>query len=215
MTPSARLAFLVLAVLAAAPSLQAQRPPEAAAGAAAAEPHDPRVLPGDLVRIKVWRESDMDGDYLVDPFGVVTLPLVGDLDVRGETQRSLKARLQEAYAREIRDLSLTVLVLKRIRVSGEVRVPGIFPMEPTTTVADALVMAGGRSDAGRWHEFVLRRGGETLTIDALGDDPLYRLALETGDEILVLERSWISRNAAAVLGSGVGLVGILLALVLR
>ena len=183
--------------------------------AAAQEPHDPRVLPGDVVRIKVWREPDMDGDYLVDPFGVVTLPLVGDLEVRGETQRSLKARLQEAYAGEIADLALTVLVLKRIRVSGEVRAPGIFPMEPTLRVADALIMAGGRSETGRWNEILLRRGGEARTVDLLEDAPLYELALETGDEILVLQRSWLSRNGATLLAGGAGIVGVMIAIMAR
>lgn len=199
--------FAVLALLAlAASDASAQEP----AGA-----HDPVILPGDLVRIRVWRELDWDGDYLVDQFGVVALPLVGDLNVVGETQRSLRAKLHEAYAREVRDLSLTVLVLKRIRVTGEVKAPGIFPVEPTMTVADALVMAGGRSPDGRWNEVVLRRGGETLTVNILEDAPLYALSLQTGDELLVRERSWLSRNSAAVLGSGVGILGLVIALLIR
>lgn len=177
--------------------------------------HDPEIRRGDLIRLLIWREEDWSGDYLVDQFGVAALPLVGDVEVLGETQRSLKARLQAIYAQEIRNLSMQLLVLKRIRVTGEVKAPGIFPMEPTMSVADAVVMAGGRSPDGHPGEVTLRRAGETQTVNVLDDARFGDLALETGDEIFVRPRSWISRNAAAALGSAVGALGILLTLLLR
>lgn len=198
-------ALLVLALATPAPAPAQQRPTD----------HDPRVLPGDVVRLTVWREADWSGDYVVDQFGVVALPLVGDVDVRGETQRSLKARLREAYGHEIRDLSFQLLVLKRIRVTGEVRGPGIYAMEPTMSVADAVVMAGGRGPDGRLGEVTLRRAGSSETVNVLEDTRFSELALETGDELIVTPRSWLSRNAAATLGSSVAVVGILLTLLIR
>lgn len=176
---------------------------------------DPRVLPGDLIRLDVWREPDWSGEFLVGPGGVVTLPWVGDLDVRGETQSTLKARLVEAYAREVRDAVVAVTVLKRVRVVGEVRSPGIFPVDPTQTVADALALAGGRSEGGRADRVLLRRGGETAVVSVLETSPLYGMAVETGDELLVPQRSWFSRNSVAVVGSSIGLLGLIAALLVR
>ena len=177
--------------------------------------HDPRILPGDLVRLEIWREEEWSGDYLVDQFGVVALPLVGDVQVAGETQRSLKARLQEVYGKEIRNLSLQLLVLKRIRVTGEVKAPGIFPMEPTMSVADALVMAGGRDVDGQIGPVSLRRAGTTETVNVMEDTRFAELALETGDELFVRPRSWLSRNAGAALGSSVAALGVILTLLIR
>lgn len=193
--------------------LAAPLPGQAAAQQAA--PHDPRILPGDLVRVQVWREPDWGGEFLVDQFGVVSLPFVGDVHTEGLTQSTLKARLQEAYSREIHNLALTVLVLKRVRVSGEVRSPGIHPLDPTMRVADALILSGGRTPEGKADEVLLRRAGRTEAVNVLVDTSLSDLALETGDELIVRQRPWLSRNAAAVLGSGVGIVGLVIAVLVR
>jgi polysaccharide export outer membrane protein len=189
-----------------------------AGGVGAQEPppvHDPRVLPGDLVRIRVWREPDWDGDFLVDQFGVVALPFVGDVQTAGLTQWTLKAKLREAYGREVENLVLTVLVLKRIRVSGEVRSPGIHPLDPTLRVADALILSGGRTPDGKANEVVLRRAGQTEAVNVLVDTRLSDLALETGDELVVRQRPWLSRNAMGVLGSGLGLISLFVLLLVR
>lgn len=168
-----------------------------------------------MIRLQVWREPDWDGDYLVDQFGVVALPLVGDVQTAGLTQRSLKALLQEAYGREIPTLALTVLVLKRIRVSGEVRVPGIHILDPTLRVADALLLSGGRTGDGKADEVLLRRAGRTEAVNVLVDTRLSELALETGDELIVRARPWLSRNAMGVVGSVLGAAGLVAALLIR
>lgn len=189
--------------------------PAHAGAQAAPQAHDPRILPGDLIRLQVWRESDWDGDYLVDQFGVVSLPLVGDVQTAGLTQSALKEHLRQAYEREIRPLALTLLVLKRVRVSGEVRSPGIHPLDPTMRVADALILSGGRTGDGKADEVLLRRAGQTEAVDVLVDTRLSELALETGDELIVRQRPWVSRNAIGVLGSGMGLLGLVIALLVR
>lgn len=176
---------------------------------------DPRILPGDLVRLQVWREPDWGGDFLVDQFGTVALPFVGDVQTDGLTQRSLKARLQAAYAAELRNPVLTLLVLKRVRVAGEVRSPGIYPLDPTLRVADALILSGGRTPEGRVDEVLLRRAGRAELFGVLDDTRLSELAIETGDELFVRQRSWLSRNATGVLGAGVGVLGLMVGLLIR
>jgi polysaccharide export outer membrane protein len=168
-----------------------------------------------VIRLQLWREPAWSGDFPVDQFGVAALPLVGDVDIAGMTQSGLKELLRRAFSREIPDPVLQVLVLKRIRVLGEVRAPGVYTLEPTASVADALAMAGGRSTGGRADRVLLRRAGETLTTNVLVDTGLADLAIATGDELSVPERSWASRNAGAVLGATAGLLGLLTTLLIR
>jgi polysaccharide export outer membrane protein len=176
---------------------------------------EPTIRPGDVVRLQVWREPDWGGEFLVDQFGVVALPLLGDVQVEGETQRSLKERIRQAFAKEVHDPSIQLVVLKRIRVMGEVRTPGVFTLDPTMSVADALAIAGGRGPQGRADQVVLRRAGETIRTDVLVDNMLADLSIQTGDELIVPERSWVSRNSSAVLGSMVGFLGVFVALLVR
>ena len=177
--------------------------------------YDPQLLPGDVVRLEVWREEEWSGEFPMDQFGVVALPLLGDVNVLGETQRSLKARVQEAYAEEIRNLSFQLLVLKRIRVTGEVNEPGIFFMDPTMSVADAIAMAGGRGPDGRFGEASLRRSGSTDTVKVFEDARFAELTLETGDELFVLPRTWLSRNSGTLIGSAAAVLGVLITTLIR
>ncbi|HSW31586.1 MAG TPA: polysaccharide biosynthesis/export family protein [Longimicrobiales bacterium] len=200
------LAVLALALaLPPAPGLSQQAPPVP----------DTPILTGDVIHLKVWREPDWNGDFLVDQFGVAALPLVGDVQVAGMTQRALKEMLRAAFAREIHEPQLQVLVMKRIRVLGEVRNPGVFTLDPTMSVADALAVAGGRGELGRADRVLLRRSGETLATNVLVDTRLAELAIQTGDELSVPERSWISRNGGTLLGTSVGILGLMTALLVR
>lgn len=176
---------------------------------------DTPILSGDVIRLRVWRETEWDGDFLVDQFGIAALPLVGDVVVAGMTQRFLKEMLRASFAKEIQDPVLQVLVMKRIRVAGEVRSPGVLTLDPTLSVADALALAGGRGPSGRADRVLLRRSGESFTTNVLVDTRLAELAIQTGDELSVPERSWVSLNAGAVLGASAGLLGLLTALLLR
>ena len=176
---------------------------------------DPVVRPGDVIRLQVWREPEWSGDFLVDQFGVVTLPWMGDVAAAGETQRSLKSRVQAALAKEVHNPALQLLVLKRVRVLGEVRTPGVFVLDPTQTVADALALAGGRTNLAVEGPVVLRRAGETVTADIVQDTRLSDLAVQTGDELLVRQKSWLGRNAGPLVGAGVGFLGVLIAVLVR
>src|SRR5688572_5881737 len=115
------------------------------------------IRPGDLVRVTVMRDKDLSGDFPVNQFGTVVLPLVGEYDVTRESHRSLRekviADLQEL--RHARDIE--VVVLRRVRVIGEVNEPGVFNLDPTMSIADAVAMAKGRTQFARESEVVLRR----------------------------------------------------------
>jgi polysaccharide export outer membrane protein len=161
------------------------------------------VRPGDLIRLKIWREPDMSGDIAVDEAGVATLPRLGPLRVTNLPGDSLKRMLIRSYAKYLRDPSVDITVLRRVTVLGAVRTPNVYHVEPTMTVADALALAGGAAPDGKLDQVELRRrgGGEPVKLSRrarLADTPI-----RSGDELYVPQRSWLSRNAGLVLG-GVG-----------
>src|SRR5690349_18744064 len=66
------------------------------------------LRPGDIVRLRIWREPDLSGDFPVDEFGRVNLPLVGTYNVVNETRESLQAKLVAAYKASVQNLSMDV-----------------------------------------------------------------------------------------------------------
>ncbi len=156
------------------------------------------LRPGDQVRLKVWREPDLSGDFVIDEDGIVVFPKIGRVNVQQISTDSLKALLMARYAESLRNPSVEVTVLRRVSVLGSVRNPGLYYLDPTTTVADALAMAGGVSPDGKQNGFELLRDGKRLQVDLSGDSRLADSPLRTGDQLRVPERSWVSRNTGLV-----------------
>lgn len=185
--------------------------PSGASTQTAPDPLDPAVNPGDVVRLEVWREEDMSGEFLVDQRGLVTLPLVGEVDTRGQTELSLRTLVRERMNESIWNPSIQLFVLKRVRVLGEVLEPGVFHLDPTMSVADALAMAGGRTPLARDGVVLLRRADTSLEADVQTSALLSELAVETGDELLVPRQPWLRRNIGTVV---TGATGVLTAVVI-
>lgn len=172
---------------------------------------DPGINPGDVIRLEVWREEEMTGEFLVDQHGRVTLPLVGEIETRDHTELSLRAFVRERMNESIWNPSIQLVVLKGVRVLGEVLEPGLFHLDPTKSVADALAMAGGRTPLAVDGRVVLRRPGEQIDADVETSMRLSDLSVRTGDELLVPRASFFSRNAAAIVA---GVTGVLTAAVI-
>jgi protein involved in polysaccharide export with SLBB domain len=206
------LLSLVLGCLTAAAAL----PAVAQEQPAAAVPTVSVVLrPGDRVRLKVWREPDLSGDFEVDEDGIVVFPKVGRVDVQRISTDSLKAMLIVLYTQSLRNPSVEVTVLRRLNVLGSVRNPGLYYIDPTTTVADALALAGGVSPDGKQDRFELIRGGKRMPIKLSQDSRLADSPMQPGDQLWVPERSWISRNAVVVSAAVTSLAIILTATFVR
>ncbi len=89
-------------------------------------------------------------------------------------------------------------MLRRVNVLGSVRNPGLYYVDPTTTVADALALAGGVNPDGKQNSFELLRDGKRLPVELSRDSRLADSPLQPGDQLRVPQRSWLSRNTAVV-----------------
>lgn len=151
----------------------------------------------------------------MDESGVVTFPKLGPLRVMDESAESLKARLIAGYQEFLRNPSVDVILLKRVNVLGAVRSPGLYPIDPTMTIADAVALAGGATPDGNRRRIELLRGGARLDVRLNDHTRVSDLPLRSGDQIFVPEKSWISRNPGVVAASLSAATSLVIALLLR
>ena len=145
------------------------------AGVAVGQPggfseRDPRyrLQPSDVVEVHYRYTPEFDQTVTVQPDGFVTLQLVGDLKLQGQTMEQVKAAIQETAGRRLQDPEITI-VLKDFEkpyftVGGEVGSPGRFEMRGQVTAVQAIAMAGGFKTASAKHSQVIlfRRVGQDL-----------------------------------------------------
>lgn len=160
------------------------------------------LRPGDAVRVRVWREPDMTGEFRVDELGMVVLPKIGPTRVLDVPAEQLRAQLTKTYASYLTHTAVEVVLLRRIQVLGAVRSPGLFLADPTMTLSDAIALAGGVTSAGNAKRVELTRNGRPIGRTLSPDDRIGDLAIQSGDQLFVPERSWASRNPNLLISLG-------------
>lgn len=156
------------------------------------------LVPGDAVRVTVFGEEELTGEYPVDQNGVVVFPLLGERRVLGMAADSLEQVLVQDYREFLTDPAINVTVLRRVSVLGEVREPGLYPVDLTMSLNEALALAGGVSPNGNLNDIRLIRGTDVMLRDMEAGVPLSATPVMSGDQIFVGQRSWLSRNMALV-----------------
>lgn len=162
----------------------------------------PQMLrPGDVVRLAIWREPDFSGEFTVDRSGVIVFPRLGEVRVVELRPEELEKTLLEQYRRYLVNPSIEITILRRVNVMGAVQRPGLYPVDPTVTIADVLAMAGGSTPIGDPSKIRLIRDGEIIS-STLGEGTrIGESPIRSGDQIVVPERNWITRNAGVVAAS--------------
>jgi protein involved in polysaccharide export with SLBB domain len=167
---------------------------------------DVAARPGDKVRLKIYREPDLSGEFTVPEDGNVDFPKIGPVAVDRMSTDSLRALLIAQYSRSLRDPAIEVTVLRRVNVTGAVRTPGFFYADPTVTVKGAVALAGGVTPEGNKNKLELQRGNQRSSISLSGNtSSLADTPVQSGDLVSVPERSWFSRNTAIVVSGVTGL----------
>jgi protein involved in polysaccharide export with SLBB domain len=158
------------------------------------------LVPGDAIRLAFWREPDFNGDYPVDENGSVVLPILGYRRVTDISPADLKERLLGEYREQLRNQDVQIILLRRVRILGAVHDPGLYFVDPTMTLGDAVALAGGATGDGKLDDIKIIRGSEEIRS---GMDSNIRVVeeVQSGDQIMVPERSWINRKGAVVIAA--------------
>jgi polysaccharide export outer membrane protein len=105
------------------------------------------IGPEDLLEVTVWRNQDLSRQVVVRPDGMISMPLIGDLQARGMTANQLAQRITERL-KEYKESPVVTVSVKEVNsyyfyVVGEVLKPGKYQPKSFTTVLQGLAMAGG------------------------------------------------------------------------
>jgi protein involved in polysaccharide export with SLBB domain len=120
----------------------------------AAEPAAYRLGSGDKLRVTVFGEKDLSGDFEVNDQGVVALPLIGPVQVAGKTINETETIITQRYGKDYLvnpRVTVEVLNYRPFYILGEVQKPGSYPYVGGLTVLNAVALAGGytpRADRG-------------------------------------------------------------------
>lgn len=144
--------------------------------------------PGDRLRVIVFQEPDLSGEFEVNSAGQVALPLIEPITAQGLTvhqfQEAVSTRLRSGYLVNPR-VSAEVLNYRPFYITGEVNRPGEYPYVAGMNILKAIAMAGGytyRANTGR--VFLTRvNSGEELVIVPSAD-----ALIMPGDFIRISER---------------------------
>lgn len=113
-----------------------------------------RLGPGDQLRITVYNEPELTGQFVVGAQGAISYPLVGSVQAGGSTVDEFTGSLRAALGAYMRQPSVSVEVTnyRPFFILGEVQRPGTYPYAANLTVLNAVATAGGftyRANRGR------------------------------------------------------------------
>jgi len=172
--------------------------------AEAAMPDAYRIGVDDVVQVSVWRNPELGITAPVRPDGMISVPLVGDVQAGGRVPAEVAKDIQTKLSAYVVDPQVAVILtelrsheyLSRVRVTGAVKQPISIPYRQGMTVLDAVLAAGGVTEfAAPDRSHLYRKNGDgTGTYQVRLDSVLNRGDLSTnfkvapGDVITVPER---------------------------
>lgn len=147
-----------------------------------------RLGAGDKVRISVYNEPTLSGEFQIGTTGIISFPLVGDISADGKTPNevaaAVQARLADGYLREPR-VSAEITGYRPFFILGAVTSPGQYPYAAGLTALNAIATAQGFTPRANSHVVYIRRAGAVV-------EEAYRLTpdlrVSPGDTIRIGER---------------------------
>ncbi|WP_241911688.1 polysaccharide biosynthesis/export family protein [Telmatospirillum siberiense] len=147
-----------------------------------------RLGTGDKVRVTVFNEADLSGDFDVNDQGAVALPLVGQVDAVGKTVAEFQAEIAQKYGATYLvnpRVSVAVLNYRPFFILGEVKTPASYPYVNGMTVINAIALAGGYTPRANKQNIVIKRANDpSATEQTVNEDA----PVLPGDVIRVPER---------------------------
>jgi len=157
------------------------------------DPHAYKIGPEDVLKITVWHEPDLSGQFTVRPDGKITLPLSGEVMAGGVTPVELTKVVKASYGKLVNNPEVMVQVdkvnSKKYFLVGEVNRAGVFPLVVATTVLEAINTAGGLREFANDKNIMILRGDKRLKFNyrevIRGKHLEQNILLENGDHIVV------------------------------
>lgn len=130
-----------------------------------------RLGTGDRIRLIVYGEPNLTGEFGIDGSGFLGVPLIGKVKAGNATAEELEKRIAHELSQGyLKDPSVTVEIVKYrpFYIVGEVKQPGGYPYVSGMTVINAVALSGGFTYRAEEDEFKIKRrvGGKVTAIEA-------------------------------------------------
>ena len=189
------------------------------AGAVAAQTVDstgPVIRAGDVLRVTVWRDPSLSGQFPVAMDGTIAHPLYREVQAAGKTIPQIEAEFRTLLSRLTTQPQFVIEPLVRISVGGQVRTPNLYTVSPLTTLAEAVALAGGVNEQGKLNRVRVFRDGRELYVDLTRPESgLAQQPVQSGDQIFVDRRVSFFREYIAPAGSITAALAAIAGLILR
>ncbi len=128
-----------------------QKPPAPIVPAPPVAPPPGYVIgPDDVLQVLYWREKDVSAEVTVRPDGMISLPLLNDVQAAGLTPDQLRDKVNQLATKFFEDPSVTINIKainsRKVFITGSVNKPGPYPLTSPTTVLQLIAMAGGLTE---------------------------------------------------------------------
>ncbi len=151
--------------------------------------------PGDGVQIKIWqlgeRAQDLirtiNGEYTIDGYGYIELPLLGPFHVGGKTPRQVAKEIKEKYADYLEEPFVLVHRLIRVVLLGEFVKPGAYRIDPRESFWTLVEKAGGPTNRCDLNKLMVTRNDQVVIKNLLKafekGYSLEEIGVQSGDQI--------------------------------
>jgi len=155
------------------------------------------IGPEDVLQVLYWREKELSAEVTVRPDGMISLPLLNDVQAINLTPEQLRERVTETAKRYIEDPSVTVVIKeiksRKVFITGQVAKPGPYPLTAPTTVLQLIATAGGLSEFAKGNDITILRleNGRSVSLPFKYKDVVKRknlqqnIELRPGDTVIV------------------------------
>ncbi|MBV2090417.1 MAG: polysaccharide export protein [Candidatus Thiodiazotropha sp. (ex Ctena orbiculata)] len=172
----------------------------------ATSPSSPLYLigPGDTLNVFVWGDQELTTDVVVRPDGLITTPLVEDLQASGKTPTELARNLEARLSKFVKNPKVTVSVrqfvgryTEQVRVVGQASQPQSLPFREGMTLLDVIIEVGGLTEfaSGNSATIVRKIDGKTSQYRVRLDDLIRdgdisaNVRMMPGD-VLIIPETW-------------------------
>lgn len=153
---------------------------------------------GDAVKIAVFRDSELTGEYLIDSRGQLQIPGLGVIQAAGLDPDQLKTSIRQALIQlGTTNPQIAVQPLVRVSVLGEVRSPALYPVDPGISLIQLLTIAGGPTPNANLRRTRVVREGRVFEVDlesALTGSASGRVVLYSNDVVVVPKKTGFTRE---------------------
>ncbi len=146
-----------------------------------------RISVGDKLKVSVFGEENLSGEFEVSALGNISMPLIGEMPAKGlaihEFRESIARKLSDGYLKNPK-VNVDILNYRPIFVHGEVKTGGEFAYKNGLGLRDAIAMAGGYTyRADQTYLYIGREGEPDVAVQTPADVPIL-----PGDNIRIPER---------------------------